>query len=435
MAPPPDSLPNLDAATIRAARLALAGNRRGLRAVLPFFGPAFIASVAYVDPGNFATNIQSGAQFGYLLLWVVVASNLLAMLVQALSAKLGIATGLNLAEVCREQLARPAVWGLWLVSELAAIATDVAEVVGAAIGFQLLFGIALFPAGLLTAFVTFAILSLQQFGFRLLEAVITALVGVIALCYVAEMLLIRPDWSQIAAHAIVPQFDGQASVLLAVGILGATVMPHVVFLHSHLTQDRIPPINGAQAQRIFRFELLDVVVALSIAGLVNVAMLVTAAATLHETGNGDVATIEEAYHTLTPLLGGAASTIFAVSLLASGLSSATVGTVAGQVILQGYLRRSVPLWLRRGVTMLPALVLLAVGVDPTRALVLSQVALSFCLPFTLVPLLLFTRRRDLMGSLVNRRLTTAVAGVAITLIAVINAYLLVQTFAAATVSG
>jgi len=423
----PTPLPNLDAATVRAARLALAGHRRGVRAVLPFLGPAFIASVAYVDPGNFATNIQSGAQFGYLLLWVVLASNGMAMLVQVLSAKLGIATGQNLAEVCRDQFPRPVVLGLWTVSEIAAMATDLAEILGAAIGFTLLFGMPLFAAGVLTGAITFLILSVQQHGFRPLEALITSLVGVIAVCYVVETLLDTPDWGQIATHGIVPGFAGSESVLLAVGILGATVMPHAVFLHSHLTQDRIAAHDGRQARRIFHFAVVDVIVAMTIAGLVNAAMLVMAAATLNASNHGAVTTIEEAYATLTPLLGRAASTVFAISLLVSGLSSSVVGTMAGQVIMQGYTRRTVPLWLRRLITMVPALVVMAIGLQTTRMLVLSQVILSFCLPFALVPLVLFTRRRDLMGGLVNHPVTTAVAGTVVGLIVALNGFLLYQT--------
>ena len=418
----------MDQGTTQAAYAALTTQRWGLRAAVPFLGPAFIASVAYVDPGNFATNIQGGARFGYMLLWVVVASNLMAMLVQSLSAKLGIATGLNLAEVCREQFPRPATWAMWVVSEVVAMATDLAEFLGAALAFNLLFGMPLFAAGLLTAVTTFAILGLQRYGFRPLEAVIGAMVGVIALCYVIETLLGSPNWGRIAYHAVTPRFAGRESVLLAVGILGATVMPHVIFLHSALMQDRIRPANPLQARRLFRFETLDVVIAMSLAGLINGAMLIMAAATFNETGNANVASIEEAYRTLTPLLGSAASTVFAISLLASGLSSSTVGTMAGQVIMQGFLRRRIPLWLRRLVTMLPALIVIALGLDPTRTLVISQVVLSFGIPFALIPLVLFTRRRDLMGALVNHRLTTALASGVAAVIVALNIFLLVQTF-------
>jgi manganese transport protein len=426
---PNDGPTSLDAATVRAARQALAGKRPGLRGVIPFLGPAFIASIAYMDPGNFATNIQGGARFGYLLLWVVLASNLIAMFIQLLSAKLGIATASNLAEVCREQFPRPVVLVLWGLSELVAMATDLAEVLGAAVGFELLFGMPLPVAGLLTAVVTFAILGLQRYGFRPLEAVLMALVGVIAACYVVETIWDAPDWGEVGRHAVLPQFAGPESVLLAVGILGATVMPHVIFLHSHLVQERIPTFDRTPRtlQRLFRYELFDTVGAMSLAGLINAAMLVMAAATFNAAGHGDVATIETAHETLMPLLGRASSTVFAISLVASGLSSSTVGTMAGQVIMQGYLRRAIPIWVRRLVTIVPALVAIGLGLEPTTTLVVSQVVLSFCLPVALVPLVLFTRRRDLMGGLVNHRLTTCCAIGVVSLVVALNALLIVQS--------
>jgi manganese transport protein len=423
---------NLDASTVNAARVVLAGRRTGWRALLPFLGPAFIASVAYVDPGNFATNIESGAQFGYMLLWVVVASNLTAMLIQALSAKLGIATGLNLAEMCRHQLPRPTILALWVISELAAMATDVAEVVGAAIGFQLLFGVPLVPAGLLTGAIAFGILGVQRQGFRLLELLIAAMLGVIAVCYLVETFLVAPDAGEIVRHAIVPEFQGTDSILLAVGILGATVMPHVVFLHSHLTQHRIPALLPDQARRAFQFEIIDVVIAMTIAGLVNAAMLVMAATTFYASGHGNIGSIEEAHATLSPLLGPASSTIFAIALLVSGLSASTVGTLAGQVVMQGYLRRTLPLWLRRLATLLPAFVVIALGLDPSRTLVISQVILSFCLPAALIPLVFFTSRRNLMGVLVNRRTTTVVAASLAALILALNLLLVYRTLAGAS---
>jgi manganese transport protein len=394
------------------------------RRLWPFLGPAFIACVAYIDPGNFATNIQGGAQFGYMLLWVITASNLMAMLVQALSAKLGIATGLNLAEMCREKFPRGIVWAMWVLMELVAMATDLAEFLGAALGFNLLFGMPLLAAGLLTGVTTFAILALERRGFRPLEAVIGALVGVIAICYLIETILDRPDWGKIAYHAVVPQFSGTESVLLATGILGATVMPHVVFLHSALTQGRIVTRDPRELRRLFRFECVDVTIAMGVAGLVNGAMLIMAAATFFEKGLTTVGTIEEAHKTLAPLLGTASSWVFAISLLASGLSSSTVGTMSGQVIMQGFLHRQIPIWLRRLVTMLPALVVIGIGLEPTRTLVLSQVVLSFGLPFALVPLVLFTARTDLMGVLVNRRSTTLIASLVTFLIIALNIFLL-----------
>ena len=416
--------------TVKAATEVLTGRseKHGLARLLPFLGPAFIASVAYVDPGNFATNIQGGAQFGYVLLWVVMASNLMAMLIQALSAKLGIATGLNLAEHCRAHFPQPVVWGMWLLMEIVAIATDLAEFLGAALGFNLLFGIPLWLAGILTAVATFLILGLERYGFRPLEAVIGVLVGIIAASYLIETVLDKPDWGQVLFHAVVPQFSGPESVLLATGILGATVMPHVIFLHSSLTQGRIVVREPVQLRRLFRYEVVDVVIAMGVAGLINAAMLMMAAATFHRAGMHDVGTIEEAHRTLEPLLGSAASWIFAISLLASGLSSSSVGTMSGQIIMQGFLHRQIPVWIRRLVTMVPSLIVIGIGLDPTRTLVISQVVLSFGLPFAIVPLIWFTGRRDLMGVLVNRRLTTVLVSVIAALIVALNLYLLVQVF-------
>lgn len=415
--------------TAGGAAHALDGRARGLARLLPFLGPAFVASVAYVDPGNFATNIQGGARYGYLLIWVVIASNLIAMLVQALSAKLGIATGKNLPELMRERFPRPVVWALWVLAELVAMATDLAEFLGAALGFNLLFGLPLLPAALLTAVVSFAILALQRFGFRPLEIVITVFVLVIVGSYVIELFLAAPRWSGVAAALVRPRFAGPDSVMLAAGILGATVMPHVIYLHSSLTQHRIRPSSPEQARRIFRFEVMDVVIAMGLAGFVNAAMLLMAATTFFHTGNSHVASVEEAYRTLTPLLGASASTVFAISLLASGLSSSAVGTLSGQVIMQGFIRRRIPLWLRRLITMLPALVVIAIGLDPTNTLVLSQVVLSLGIPFALVPLVLFTANRRLMGqALVNRTATNIAAIIVTVLIVSLNVFLLYQTF-------
>ena len=418
-----------DTATISAATDVLMGESRkkGLARLWPFLGPAFIASIAYVDPGNFATNIQGGAKFGYTLLWVVVCSNLMAMLIQSLSAKLGIATGRNLAELCRLHFPRPLVWVMWVMMEAVAMATDLAEFLGAAIGFNLLFGIPLWAAGLLTALATFLILSLQVRGFRALEAVITGMLGVIVLCYLVETILDKPDWKTLAYHSVVPQFAGPESVLIAAGILGATVMPHVIFLHSSLTQDRIVVDSPVLKRRLFRFEIVDVCVAMGVAGFVNAAMLIMAAATFNRAGLGHIASIEEAYITLEPLLGSAARYMFAISLLASGLASSAVGTMSGQVIMQGFLERHIPVWLRRLVTILPSLVVIFIGFDPTRTLVISQVVLSFGLPFAVIPLVLFSRRRDLMGELVNHRVTTAASYVVTALIVALNLYLLYQT--------
>ncbi len=419
-----------DVRTVRTATEVLNGQKKTgfLGRLLPFLGPAFIASVAYMDPGNFATNIQGGAQYGYMLVWVVIVSNLMAMLIQTMSAKLGIATGRNLPEVCREQFSRPVVWGMWFLAEGVAMATDLAEFLGAALGFQLLFHIPLLWGGILTGIVTFIILGLERYGFRPLEAVISALVGVIAASYLIETILDRPDWGIIAYHTVVPHFSTTESVLLASGILGATVMPHVIFLHSALTQDRIVALEPQQLRRLLRFEIIDVIVAMGLAGFINAAMLIMAASTFFRAGLSEVGTIEEAYQTLTPLLGQASSWVFAVSLLASGLSSSVVGTMSGQVIMQGFLRRKIPVWLRRLVTMLPSLIVIAIGLDPTRTLVISQVVLSFGIPFALIPLVMFTRRKDLMGVLVNHRLTTAIATGVAALIVSLNVFLLYQTF-------
>jgi manganese transport protein len=348
----------------------------------------------------------------------------MAMLIQILSAKLGIATGRNLPELIRDTFSKPVVVGLWLLAEVVAMATDLAEFLGAALGFNLLFGLPLFPAGVLTGIVTFLILGLQQRGFRPLEAVITALVGVIAMCYLAEMILGKPDFAAAGHSFLPPQFQGSESVLLATGILGATVMPHVIYLHSALTQNRIVVRDEMRLKRLIRFEIVDVLIAMGLAGLINVAMLMMAAAVFHESGAVNVASIQEAHRTLKPLVGSASSFVFALSLLASGLSSSTVGTMAGQVIMQGFLNWHIPIWVRRLVTMLPALIVIGLGLNPTRTLVLSQVVLSFGIPFALIPLVRFTSRRDLMGPLKNVGLTTVVASCLAVLITGLNIFLI-----------
>jgi manganese transport protein len=408
------------------ARRSLDGRQRGLRGMLPFLGPAFIACVAYIDPGNFATNIAGGSAFGYNLLWVILTANLVAILMQTLSAKLGIASGQNLAEACRTYFPRPMVYGMWILAEVGAMATDLAEFLGASLGIYLLFHIPLLPAALITGVATVGMLALQRRGVRPLEILIAGLVGVIAVCYLVETFLSKPDWGQVAFHSVVP-YVVPDSILISVGILGATVMPHVIYLHSALTQNRITPRNEAEAKRIFRFTIPDIVLAMGLAGLINMAMLYMAAATFHAHGLTDIASIESAHQTLAPLLGGAASTVFAVSLLASGLSSSTVGTMAGQVIMQGFVGFTIPLWLRRLVTMLPAIVVIAIGANPTLALVLSQVVLSMVLPLPVLTLVYLTTRRDVMGSLVNRRVTTVVASMAAAAIVALNVLLLAQT--------
>lgn len=418
-----------DSVTVERAKGILQGKQSPniFSRLMPFLGPAFIASVAYVDPGNFATNIQGGARFGYMLLWVVIASNLMAMLIQTLSAKLGLVTGLNLAEHCRNHFSKHIVIGMWLLMEVVAMATDLAEFLGAALGFNLLLGVPLLAGAMLTALSTLIILGLERYGFRTLEAVITSMVGVIAVCYIIETVIDRPAWGKIMYHAFVPQLSGTESLLLASGILGATVMPHAIFLHSALTQGRIVVRDKRQLTSLYHYEIADVVIAMGIASFVNAAMLIMAAATFYEKGLSHIASIEEAHRTLEPLLGMAAKWFFSISLLVSGLSSATVGTSAGQVIMQGFLQRRVPVWLRRLVTMVPALVVIGTGLDPTRTLVISQVVLSFGLPFAIIPLAMFTRRKDIMGEMVNKQITTILTGFIAALIIALNIYLLYDT--------
>ncbi len=410
-----------------AAHSTLDGRRRGLMALLPFLGPAFIASVAYIDPGNYATNIQAGSAFGYNMLWVIVLANLMAMLLQALSAKLGIATGQNLAELARQHFPTPVVYVMWVGSEVAAIATDLAEFLGASLGLYLLLHVPLLLATLLTGVATYGMLLLERYGVRPLEALIAGLVGVIAVSYVIETVLSRPAWGQVVYHSVVPSIE-PGSGLLIVGIVGATVMPHVIYLHSALTQRRVVPRSEPEARRIFRFTVPDVVIAMTLAGVINMAMLYMAAATFHAHGFTGIADIPSAYRTLTPLLGPAASIIFGVSLLASGLSSSTVGTMAGQIIMQGFVAFSIPIWLRRVVTMTPAVVIVWLKVNPTETLVISQVILSFILPIPVLALIYFTRRPDVMGTLVNRRGTTVLAAIVAMTILALNLLLLYQTF-------
>ena len=394
---------------------------------LALLGPAFVAAIAYIDPGNFATNIEGGATFGYRLLWVVLAANLMAMLIQSLSAKLGIATGKNLPEVIRDRYPKPVVWFYWVQAELVAIATDLAEFLGAALGFHLLFGIPLIWGGVLTAIASFAILALQRYGFRPLEAVIAAMVGAVALAYLIEVILSRPGGPDLVRGLFVPSFAGTNSVYLAAGILGATVMPHVIYLHSALMQGRVQTNSPDERRRLHRFSTVDVVLGMSLAGFVNLAMLAMAAATFFYSGRQDVGEIETAYQTLTPLLGGFASGVFAFSLLVSGLASSAVGTMAGQVIMQGFIRFSIPLMLRRLFTMLPALIVILLGAEPTAVLVLSQVVLSFGIPFALLPLLQFTRDRQLMGELVNRPVVNVFGYAVAAVIVALNIFLLTQT--------
>jgi len=409
----------IDARAITAGHLSLSGKRRGIRALLPFLGPAMIAAIAYVDPGNYATNIQSGSSFGYKLLWVVVLANIMAMLVQILSAKLGIATGRNLPELCRETFSRPVTITMWLIAEVAAMATDLAEFLGASLALNLLLHIPLIIATLVTGVVTFVILMLDRFGFRPLEIFIGTLLGVIALCYLMETFISQPNWGQVAYHSVVPWLGGSNSIILAVGIVGATIMPHAVYLHSGLTKQRIVGKTKEQRRKIYRFEKVDVVIAMCIAGAVNIAMMYMAASVFFGTGHTQIADISTAYRTLTPLLGPAAAGVFLTSLLASGVSSSAVGTMAGQLIMQGFVGFQIPLWVRRTITMLPSIVIVALGVNAMQTLVLSQVVLSVALPLPVITLVYFTGKRALMGDLVNgkwtRRAAWTVAGVVVAL--------------------
>ncbi|MCW2714878.1 MAG: divalent metal cation transporter [Frankiales bacterium] len=400
-------------------------SRGPVRGRLLLLGPAFVAAIAYVDPGNFATNFSAGAQFGYLLVWVIVVANLMAMLIQSLSAKAGLATGKNLAELCREQFPRPVSRGLWVQAEFVAMATDLAEIVGGALALNLLFGIPLLPGGLITAAVAFALLGLQGRGYRPFELAIGGLLAVIALGFLYSTLRAGVDGGGLA-RGLIPGFDGTDSVLLATGMLGATVMPHVIYLHSALTQDRIPAEDAGEARSLLRSQRLDVVLAMGLAGVVNASMLIVAARLLR--GEPDVDSLEGVHAALDRIAGAPVALAFAVALLAAGFASSGVGTYAGQVVMQGFLQRRIPLFVRRAVTLAPALVVLASGFDPTRALVLSQVVLSFGIPVALVPLVLLTRRVDVMGALVNRGLTTAAASAAAVVIIALNAFLLYGTF-------
>jgi manganese transport protein len=412
-----------DAAVVTPLDRLLARGR--LRATLAMLGPAFVAAVAYIDPGNFATNIQGGAKFGYALLWVVMLANLMAMLVQYLSAKLGVVTARSLPELCRERLPRWMSVGLWVQAEVMAMATDVAEFLGAALGLNLLFGVPLFTAGLITGVIAFAILELQRHGVRRFELAITALLGIVFAGFLYETLKIGPSAHE-TLTGFVPNLGGSTYLYLAVGIIGATVMPHVIYLHSALTNRRMQLYSDRERTRVLRFERLDVMIALGLAGVINIAMLVVAAKLLHTPMLSGVSTIQGAHHQLARLVGGGAALAFGVALLASGASSSSVGTYAGQVVMAGFVNIRVPLVIRRLLTMVPALFVLAIGTSPTSALVLSQVVLSFGIPFALVPLVVLTARRDVMGVHVNRRLTTAVACSVAALITALNVFLIAQ---------
>ncbi|POP42393.1 divalent metal cation transporter [Superficieibacter electus] len=397
--------------------------KAGRRLRLALMGPAFIAAIGYIDPGNFATNIQAGASFGYQLLWVVVWANLMAMLIQVLSAKLGIATGKNLAEQIRDHYPRPLVWFYWVQAEIIAMATDLAEFIGAAIGFKMLFGVSLLQGAVLTGIATFLILMLQRRGQKPLEMVIGGLLLFVAAADIVELIFSRPEMAALTRGMIIPSLPGTDAVFLAAGVLGATIMPHVIYLHSSLTQNQHA---GTRKER-YSATRWDVAFAMTIAGFVNLAMMATAAAAFHFNGHTGIADLEEAYLTLEPLLSHAAATVFGLSLVAAGLSSTVVGTLAGQVVMQGFIRFHIPLWVRRTVTMLPSFIVILMGLDPTRILVMSQVLLSFGIALALVPLLVFTSNRELMGELVNSTLIKRTGWTIVVLVVVLNGWLLVGT--------
>ena len=411
--------------SMREMRAVLDGRRTGFAALLPFAGPAIVVSVAYMDPGNFATNVQAGARYGYGLLWVVLAANLIAMLFQGLSARLGIVTGKNLAELCRENFPRPLVWLMWVVSEIAAMATDLAEFLGGAIGIGLIFGLPLWAGMLVTGVVTYALLLLERGGFRRLELAIGALVGIVGLSYLLELFIVPVDWLHAGRQPLVPRWQDSQALLLAAGIIGATVMPHALFLHSGLTQRRFPLESGQERKRVLRYSTIEVIVALGIAGLINVSMVLMASGAFHA-GHKDVAEIQTAYYSLTPLLGSAAATLFLVSLIASGLSSSVVGTMAGQLVMQGFIGIQTPLWFRRLITMLPSFVVVYLGVNATQALVLSQVVLSIALPFPMLALVWFVRDKQIMGRYRSGAWTWLTTIVCAAFVIALNVLLLLQ---------
>jgi manganese transport protein len=419
---------NMSDRTALAGQAALSGGRRGPRGLLPFIGPAVVASIAYMDPGNFATNIQAGSRYGYMLLWVVVLANVIAMLFQALSARLGIVTGHSLASLCRMHFPRPLVIAMWLVSEIAAMATDLAESIGAAIGISVLFHLPLLTGLLITFAITWGLLTFQTRGFRPIELIITGFVGIISVAYLIELFIAPPAWGQFFYHSVVPQLSGADSVTLAVGIVGATVMPHAIYLHSAMMTDRVQARTVKERRRLIGYSNLEVLIALSLAGLVNMAMVAMAAAVFHQ-GHADVGEIETAYHTLLPLLGVVAAGAFMTSLLASGLSSSVVGTMAGQVIMQDFVGFQIPMWVRRAVTMVPAVVVVAMGVNATDALVVSQVVLSLVLPVPMIALFVLIRRPAVMAEFTIGRGTQIVAALATVIVLVLNAILLLQSFA------
>lgn len=408
-----------------AAEDVLNGKVHGYKSVLPFLGPAFIAAVAYIDPGNFATNITAGSEYGYLLLWVIAFSNLMAVLIQSLSAKLGIATGKNLPEVARENFSKKTSILLWIQAELVIMATDLAEFIGAALGMYLLFNIPMLPAALITAVCSFAILELQRRGVRPFEAGISGMVMMVVLAFAFQTFLAHPDASAIAA-GFIPKFDDVNSILLATGILGATVMPHAIYLHSSLTQHRIVGKNDEEKRKIFKFEFIDIMIAMIIAGAINMSMLIIAAAVFHSKGM-NVEDLDVAFQSLHDMVSPTAAILFGLGLLIAGLASSSVGTLSGDIVMQGFIKKRIPIYLRRAITMIPPLLIIAFGANATKALVWSQVILSFGIAFALIPLIMFTSNKKIMGGLVNHKLTTILGWIVAAIVVALNIYLLYQT--------
>lgn len=410
----------------KIAAASLKGETRGFKKILPFLGPAFIAAVAYIDPGNYATNISAGSQYGYTLLWVILASNLMAVLIQTMSAKLGIATGKNLPEVCRDHFSKAASFFLWIQAELVVMATDLAEFIGASLGLYLIFKIPMVTAALIAAAGSFVILEIQRRGIRPLEAIITGMIFVVVIAFGVQVFFAQPDAGPMLSGLLTPKFDGIDSVLLSAGMLGATVMPHAIYLHSGLTQKRIIGKTETERKKIFHFEVVDVVIAMVIAGGINASMLIVAAALFNKAGI-KVEDLDVAFYQFDHLLGSFAAILFGVGLLSAGLSSSTVGTMSGDIIMQGFIRRRIPIYLRRCITMIPPLTIILLGINPTKALVMSQVILSFGIAFALVPLIVFTSNKKIMKSLVNRKITTIIAWLIAVLIIALNLFLLYQT--------
>lgn len=411
----------------KSAKSVFSKEIKGWKKILPFLGPAFIAAIAYIDPGNFATNIAAGSKYGYLLLWVILFSNIMALIIQSLSAKLGIATGKNLAEIAREEFPKPVSIGLWIQGELVIMATDLAEFIGAALGIYLLFGIPLLEASLIAAVGSFAILELQRRGYRSLEAGITAMLFIVVLSFIVQMFFAKPDVPSLLHGLFTPQFDGVDSVILAAGILGATVMPHAIYLHSALTQNRIVGETDKEKKQIFRFEFIDILIAMLIAGFINGAMLIVSSALFHKNGLF-VEDLDVAFNYFGELVNPVSATLFGLGLLIAGLSSSSVGTMSGDVIMQGFIHFRIPLYVRRFITMVPPIAVIALGINPTTALVISQVILSFGIGFALIPLIMFTSSKRIMGNLVNTKWITIISWVMAFLIVGLNIFILVQTF-------